>query len=68
MKTTDFSYELPPELIAQEPLPERAAARMMVVCRRTGSFEHRGVTDLPDYLQAGDLLVGTTGDAPYNIL
>jgi len=57
MKTSDFHYDLPPELIAQEPLRERTASRMMVIHRATGRWEHRHVTDLPDYLRAGDLLV-----------
>jgi len=57
MKTADFHYDLPPELIAQEPLPERTASRMMVVRRATGEWEHRRVADLPAYLRSGDLLV-----------
>lgn len=57
MKTSDFDYDLPPELIAQEPAPERAGARMMVVRRAGGGIEHRLVSELPACLQAGDLLV-----------
>ncbi|MGQ9660852.1 MAG: tRNA preQ1(34) S-adenosylmethionine ribosyltransferase-isomerase QueA [Kiritimatiellia bacterium] len=57
MKTSDFDYALPEELIAQEPLPERDAARMMVLHRETGTIEHRHVRDLPEYLKAGDILV-----------
>ena len=57
MKTSDFDYALPPELIAQAPAPERAAARMLVVRRAGGDFEHRRVADLPEFLQPGDLLV-----------
>jgi S-adenosylmethionine:tRNA ribosyltransferase-isomerase len=57
MKTSDFDYELPSELIAQQPLPERSAARMLVVHADTGVLEHGGVRDLPRYLRAGDLLV-----------
>ncbi|NQT92310.1 MAG: tRNA preQ1(34) S-adenosylmethionine ribosyltransferase-isomerase QueA [Lentisphaerae bacterium] len=57
MRTSDFDYELPPGLIAQEPLPERSQSRMMVVCRRTGRIEHSQVTDLPSFLAPGDLLV-----------
>ena len=57
MKTSDFDYTLPPELIAQEPLPERSASRMMVVHRDSGVIEHRHITDLSDYLNRGDLLV-----------
>ncbi|MDI6774364.1 MAG: tRNA preQ1(34) S-adenosylmethionine ribosyltransferase-isomerase QueA [Verrucomicrobiota bacterium] len=57
MLTSDFDYELPPYLIAQEPLPERSQSRMMVVDRRADSIEHRRVSDLPDILKSGDLLV-----------
>lgn len=57
MNTSDFNFELPRELIAQEPLPDRSSARMMIVHRDSGQLEHRHVLDLPEYLQAGDLLV-----------
>jgi S-adenosylmethionine:tRNA ribosyltransferase-isomerase len=57
MKTSDFEYHLPPELIAQQPLPDRATARMLVVSRKTGGLEHRHVADLPEFLRTGDLLV-----------
>ncbi len=57
MKTAEFLYDLPPELIAQMPLPERSQARMMVVDRRSGSLEHCRVADLPGILRTGDLLV-----------
>jgi S-adenosylmethionine:tRNA ribosyltransferase-isomerase len=57
MLTADFDYELPPELIASEPLPDRAASRMMVVNRATGTIEHRQFRDLPEYVQTGDLFV-----------
>lgn len=57
LKTSEFDYELPPELIAQEPLEDRAAARMMVVNRRENSIVHARVSDLPAYLRSGDLLV-----------
>lgn len=57
MKTSDFDYHLPRELIAQEPVPVRSASRMMVVHRDTGGLEHGMFTDLPDYLESGDLLV-----------
>lgn len=55
--TADFDYALPSELIAQEPLADRAAARMMVVNRRDASLTHAHVSDLTSYLRAGDLLV-----------
>lgn len=57
MKTADFEYNLPAELIAQEPPPSRGDARMMVVRRNNRTWEHRRVTDLPEFLRAGDLLV-----------
>lgn len=57
MQTADFDYILPPDLIAQQPAPERAQARLMVIHRSTGRLEHRRVGDLADLLQAGDLLV-----------
>ena len=57
MKRSDFHYDLPPELIAQAPLPERSASRLLVVPSVPAPFLDRGVRDLPDLLQAGDLLV-----------
>jgi S-adenosylmethionine:tRNA ribosyltransferase-isomerase len=57
LKIADFDFDLPPELIAQDPLPERDASRMMVVFRRERRFAHASFRDLPDYLAAGDLLV-----------
>lgn len=57
MKTSDFDYYLPPKLIAQHPLPDRVQARMMVIQRATGTFDHRRVADLPAFLRPGDLLV-----------
>ena len=57
MQISDFDYELPEELIAQHPLPERDASRMLVVSRVTGIFEDRKFTSFPSYLSAGDCLV-----------
>lgn len=57
MNTSDFDYILPEELIAQEPLSERAASRMMVVRRTHEGIEHSQIKKLPDYLRKGDLLV-----------
>jgi S-adenosylmethionine:tRNA ribosyltransferase-isomerase len=54
---SDFDYILPPELIAQQPLPDRAGARMLVVDRKTGTWQDRQFRDLPAYLQRGDCLV-----------
>jgi|694.fasta_scaffold26145_1 S-adenosylmethionine:tRNA ribosyltransferase-isomerase len=52
-----YDYQLPPELIAQESLADRAAARLLVVDRATGSLEHRHIRDLPEILRPGDLVV-----------
>ncbi|MEZ0472142.1 tRNA preQ1(34) S-adenosylmethionine ribosyltransferase-isomerase QueA [Luteimonas salinilitoris] len=57
MKKSDFHYDLPPELIAQAPLPERSASRLLVAPPREGAFDDRRVRDLPALLQPGDLLV-----------
>lgn len=57
MKVADFDYELPPELIAQEPAERRDGARMLVLDRAKQTWEHRRFADLPEYLRAGDLLV-----------
>ena len=56
MKTSDFNYELPEELIAQTPVEPRDHSRLMAV-RLDGSLEHRRFYDLPDYLRPGDALV-----------
>lgn len=57
VKRSDFHYALPPELIAQAPLPERSASRLLVVPPVPAPLLDRGVRDLPDLLQDGDLLV-----------
>ena len=57
MRLSDFDYQLPPELISQHPAPERDAARLLVLHRESHRLEHRTVADLPEYLNAGDLLV-----------
>ena len=57
MDVAAFDYELPGELIAKAPLPERDASRLLVVPRSEGAPEHRAVRDLPDLLREGDLLV-----------
>lgn len=57
LRTKDFGFDLPEELIASKPLPERSASRMMVIHRDTGVIEHRLFTDFPEYLRGGDLLV-----------
>jgi len=55
--TADYDYGLPDELIAQEPLADRTAARLLVVNRATGALDHRHVRDLPAILRPGDLVV-----------
>lgn len=55
--TSDFDYSLPDELIASRPLADRAASRMMVLRRDTGTIEHRHFAALPSLLQPGDLAV-----------
>ena len=57
MKTSDFYYDLPQELIAQTPLEKRDASRLMVLHRADGALEHRHFFDVIDYLQPGDCLV-----------
>ncbi len=57
MKTSDFYYELPQELIAQTPLQKRDASRLMVLDRQSGAIEHRVFSDLKEFLRPGDCLV-----------
>lgn len=57
MRTADFDYHLPPELIASEPLADRSASRMMVVNRVTGQIEHHGFREIAPFIMPGDLLV-----------
>jgi S-adenosylmethionine:tRNA ribosyltransferase-isomerase len=57
MLTSDLDYELPPELIAQEPPATRAQARLLVLPRTEGTWAHRRITDLPQYVRPGDLLI-----------
>ncbi len=57
MKTSDFTYHLPEELIAQTPIEPRDHSRMLVYDRLTDTVEHRHFYDLPQYLRAGDALV-----------
>lgn len=57
MKTSDFYYELPKELIAQTPVEPRDSSRLLVLNRRDGSVEHRHFYDIIDYLHEGDLIV-----------
>ncbi len=57
MKLTDFYYDLPQELIAQDPLEKRSDSRLMVIGREDGSIEHRHFYDIIDYVNPGDCLV-----------
>ena len=57
VRLADFAYDLPQELIAQVPLPERSASRMLALDRATGALDDRQVRDLPQMLVPGDLLV-----------
>ena len=57
MKTSDFDYDLPEELIAQEPAAERDGCRLLVMDRATGALEDRVFRDIAEYLRPGDLLV-----------
>ena len=57
MNVTDFNFELPPELIAQDPLEDRSASRLLVLDKKTGEMEHRHFRDILHYLKKGDCLV-----------
>ncbi len=57
MKTSDFYYDLPPELIAQTPLDRRDASRLMVLDKHTGAIQHKHFYELPTLLKPGDCLV-----------
>jgi S-adenosylmethionine:tRNA ribosyltransferase-isomerase len=57
LKRADFHYELPPELIAQTPLAERSASRLLVVPPPPSDFQDASIATLPEHLRAGDLLV-----------
>lgn len=57
MKTSDFYYDLPPELIAQTPIPQRDSSRLMTLDRRSGEISHRHFYDLPELLNPGDCLI-----------
>ncbi len=57
MKTSDFNYDLPKELIAQDPLEDRSASRLMVLDKETGEIEHSHFYEIAHYLNPGDCLV-----------
>ncbi len=57
LKTADFNFNLPPELIAQNPAPARDGSRLLSIKRVEGTFAHHQFIDLPQFLRAGDVLV-----------
>ena len=57
MRTKDFYFDLPEELIAQTPIAQRDASRLLVLNKENGAWEHRHFFDLPGYLRAGDCLI-----------
>ena len=57
MRTSDFDYTLPPELIAQTPVEPRDSSRLLVLDRATGNTEHRSFTDIVEFLRPGDLMI-----------
>ncbi|MCM1091079.1 MAG: tRNA preQ1(34) S-adenosylmethionine ribosyltransferase-isomerase QueA [Muribaculum sp.] len=57
MKKSDFYFDLPPELIAQDPLEDRSASRLLVLDRDTGEVSHHVFREIADYLKPGDCLV-----------
>ena len=57
MDVKDFYFDLPQELIAQDPLEDRSASRLLVLDKFTGRMEHRGFRDVTEYLKKGDCLV-----------
>ena len=57
IKTSDFDYHLPEELIAQTPLTDRTSSRLLVIDKVTGAIEHKHFSDIIDYLTENDVLV-----------
>ena len=57
LKTSDYFYELPPELIAQDPLEDRSSSRLMVLDQKTGAVSHHVFREFPSFLRPGDCLV-----------
>lgn len=57
MRTDDFNYTLPPELIAQEPAPDRSSSRLLVLDRASGTITHQRFDSIATYLRSGDVLV-----------
>ena len=54
MKKEDFYFELPQELIAQDPLEDRSGSRLLVLDKESGEIEHRTFRDIKEYLEPGD--------------
>lgn len=59
-RTADFDYTYPPSAVAQHPLPDRSASRMLVLDRRSGAIAHRRFREFPGLLESGDVLVINT--------
>ncbi|NLP36332.1 MAG: tRNA preQ1(34) S-adenosylmethionine ribosyltransferase-isomerase QueA [Firmicutes bacterium] len=57
MRVEEFDFDLPPDLIAQEPLPNRAESRLLILNRNTGQIKHENFAKFPQFLRAGDVLV-----------
>ena len=57
MKTKDFYFDLPPELIAQTPIEKRDSSRLLCLDKESGAVEHRHFYDLPEFLRPGDCLI-----------
>ena len=57
MNVRDFYFELPQELIAQDPLEDRSSSRLLALDKNTGAMEHRHFRDIVEYLRPGDCLV-----------
>ena len=57
MKRQDFYFDLPEELIAQDPLEDRSSSRLLILDKESGNVEHHVFKDIMDYLEPGDCLV-----------
>ncbi|MBO5094786.1 MAG: S-adenosylmethionine:tRNA ribosyltransferase-isomerase, partial [Lachnospiraceae bacterium] len=57
MKTSDYYFDLPQELIAQDPLDDRSSSRLLVLDKRTGETSHHHFREIASYLRSGDCLV-----------
>ena len=69
LKTSDFDFDLPEELIAQTPLAQRDSSRLLVLDRDTGAVEHTHFFHLPEFLRAGDcLLLNNTRVLPARLI